>query len=423
MSFGSQIGNAFVRGTFNGRVNPIDAAFWYHLYNEHDHAFTASLSVPSDRFLQVRTSFDQAGELINHDALHYLKHANTRSMVWREISGAPVSRSMSVSSHAFREVARRSSRRALLIGINDYPDPADCLEGCVNDVFLMSSVIQEVGFASEDIRVVLNERATAAGILERLHWLLDGVESGDQRFLFYSGHGAQIPAYGVDDEVDHIDECLVPFDFDWSLDRAVTDDQFWKLYSQLPYDSNFVAVLDCCHSGGMTRGGRAKVRGLEPPDDIRHRAIEWDARLQMWKPRQLPDAVPDLKAERKTAFVGTLGSLHRLGRAAPLRRVSRARSRKNAPPTGPFMPVLFEACQEAQLSYEYRHGATSYGAFTFCMAEALRSATKKGASPTFRELKDLAARALAEMKYEQEPCLVGPDAVISHRIPWGTAKK
>lgn len=82
-----------------------------------------------------------------------------------------------------------------------------------------------------DIRVVLNERATAAGILDRLHWLLDNVRNGDERVLFYSGHGAQILAYGAKEEVDHFDECLVSYDFDWSLAHAMTDNQFVEFYS------------------------------------------------------------------------------------------------------------------------------------------------------------------------------------------------
>lgn len=51
----------------------------------------------------------------------------------------------------------------------------------------MSSVLQESGFEPEDIRIVLNDRATTQGIMDRLHWLLDGVRDGDERMLFYSG--------------------------------------------------------------------------------------------------------------------------------------------------------------------------------------------------------------------------------------------
>jgi len=75
----------------------------------------------------------------------------------------------------------KPAQRALLVGINDYPDPQNRLEGCVNDVFLMSSVLQESGFDPDNIRVVLNERATRSAFWKRLDWLLDGAEDGDDR--------------------------------------------------------------------------------------------------------------------------------------------------------------------------------------------------------------------------------------------------
>jgi hypothetical protein len=77
----------------------------------------------------------------------------------------------------------------------------------VNDVFLMSSVLQERGFEADQIPTVLDDRATAVAIRERLHWLLDDALPGDERVLFYSGHGAQLPAYNASEIVDHVDEC------------------------------------------------------------------------------------------------------------------------------------------------------------------------------------------------------------------------
>lgn len=61
----------------------------------------------------------------------------------------------------------------------------------------MSALLQEAGFEAKDIRIVLDGRATARAVRERLHWLLDGTRAGDERLFFYSGHGAQIPAYGA----------------------------------------------------------------------------------------------------------------------------------------------------------------------------------------------------------------------------------
>lgn len=285
VSFGSQIGNPAVRDVFAGRIQALAGRKWFHLFNPDDHVLTCPVRVSADTFQQVSAPFDIPNDFLNHDATWYLGHANVVATVWRELAGATQPRSFVNVSRGFARAVAKPSRRALLVGINDYPDPANKLEGCVNDVFTMSAVLQESGFDPEDIRVVLDERATTQGIMHRLHWLLDGVRDGDERVLFYSGHGAQIPGYGAKDEPDHVDECLVPYDFDWSPAHAIVDNQFCELYSQLPYDSHFVAMFDCCHSGGLTRDGGPRIRGLTPPDDIRHRALRWVAKAQMWVAR------------------------------------------------------------------------------------------------------------------------------------------
>jgi hypothetical protein len=276
VSLGSQIGNPAVRDVFAGRIQALATRMWYHLFNPDDRVLTRPLDVAADSFQQVIEQFDIPNDVLNHNATWYLSHANTIATVWRDVVGAPEPRAFASAVRGVATVTAKPRRRALLIGINNYPDPANRLEGCVNDVFLMSSVLQESGFDPEEIRIVLDERATTQGIMERLHWLLDGVRDGDQRMLFYSGHGAKIPGYDVKDEPDHVDECLVPYDFDWSPAHAILDNQFCELYSQLPYGSYFVAMFDCCHSGGITRDAGPRVRGVTPPDDIRHRALRWE---------------------------------------------------------------------------------------------------------------------------------------------------
>nr|QQZ48724.1 hypothetical protein JKL49_14855 [Phenylobacterium glaciei] len=75
-------------------------------------------------------------------------------------------------------------------------------------------------------------------------------------------------------------------------------------------------------------------------------------------------------------FFGKGGSTLRLGRAAMLRaqtsQTEYRRAKTGAGAVGPYLPMIIEACGEDQLSFEYRHGATSYGAFTFCFASILR---------------------------------------------------
>jgi hypothetical protein len=237
-----------------------------------------------------------------------------------------------------------------------------------------------------------------------------------ERVLFYSGHGAQLPLYNAVGEVDHIDECLVPYDFAWTQDTAITDDDFYHLYVDLPYEARFFAIFDCCHSGGLTRDGVRKIRGITAPDDIRHRMLEWDARQQMWRERKLPPLNDDFggTSAEKREFMGADHATLRLGRAMRLRKVGKADyDRLISRGRPPYLPVLLEACRQDQFSYEYRHGVTSYGAFTYSLAKDLR------AQPliTFEKIVAKTTATLQDLGYDQNPQLVGPKPVTSKPIP------
>jgi hypothetical protein len=428
VTLGSQLGNPFVLGNLTaGRLQPLPVKYWHHLFNEEDDVFTAPIKLwDANNFEQVEATFDING-FADHSAVEYLKHVNTIENVWRPAAEQRINARAFGATRARRESPAalkrlgRLQRRALLVGINDYPREEDRLEGCVNDVFLMSSVLQECGFPPESIRVCLDDRATAQGITERLKWLLDDPRPGDERVFYYSGHGATIPEYGENLEPDRKTETLVPWDFDWSAERAVVDDQIFTLYSQLPYNTRFVMILDCCHSGGMHRQGRAKVRGLNPPDDIRHRELKWDKPQRMWVSRDFKrlNRRFSSREEVNTAFFGTDGASTRIGRASLLRKQTereyrQLKRRAGSPRVGPYLPLIIEACQEKEFSYEYRDGATSYGAFTYSLCRELRDRRRI----SFKRLVDVAAARLADLGYAQQPQILGPQAIVNRRVPW-----
>lgn len=430
VTLGSQIGNPFVVGNLTpGRIEPLPVKMWYHLYNPEDDVFTAEIRLPGvANFRQVHTQFDDP-DWADHAATSYLGHAETVANVWE-----PLGRELlAVANNDARTraaaesflaapatLARKPRMRAVLVGINDYPDPAARLAGCVNDVFRVSAALQDRGMPAEQMRVVLNERATAAALRQRLHWLLDDAAAGDFLVFFYSGHGAQLPTYGDGDTVDRMDETLVPWDFDWSPERSVTDDLIFQLYSQLPYDTRLVMIFDCCHAGGIHRAGGPKPKALQPPDDIRHRVLQWHKETQMWLPRKLKPInaqfAPD--PELNKAYFGESGSLSRLGRAAALRvwtaaAYDTAKKAAKGRGFGPFLPVILEACAERELAYEYRHGTESYGAFTFALTDILSRTPKL----TYHDLVKKAAARLKQLDYDQHPALLGPKSVLKAVIP------
>ncbi len=431
VTLGSQLGNPFVVGNLaGGRIEPLPVRQWSHLYNSEDDVFTAEISLPgADNFQQVTTFFDDDG-WADHSAVQYLSHRAAQLQVWRPLAeettglGRGLALARGLAAPPVRKRARRPRvekrkprKRALLVGINDYPNPQDRLEGCVNDVFLISAVLQECDIPAEDIRIVLNERATAKGILDRLDWLLGDAGPGDQLIFYYSGHGAQLPTYGEEDAIDRMDETLVPHNFDWTAETCVTDNQLYRLYAQLPYDTRFIMMLDCCHSGGLDRAGGLKVRGLDPPDDIRHRGLRWKS--GMWEARDLKplNARFTKNANDMRLFCGKNRNVLRLGRAMMLRQlpVKEYESRKRRQKiVGPYLPVILQACLESQQAFEYRHGNQSYGAFTYSLTHILRDVKQI----TFRQLVQQTTDRLRKLRYDQQPVLLGPEVVVKARVPW-----
>jgi len=429
VTIGSQIGNEFVIGNLTmGRLEVLPIAFWHHCYNKHDRVFTKPISLANaDNFMQTDTPFDIEGAA-DHAADSYISHSAAVDNIWRPLCQEKKTEKAFTDLRKVRAAPPRltgPSRRALLVGINAYPNESDRLEGCVNDVYEMSAVLQECGFKPEEIRTCLDSRATAQGIVERLEWLLDEPASNAERVFYYSGHGARIPEYGEEYEPDRHLETLVPWDFDWSRENAITDDQIFHLYSQLPYDMRLALIFDCCNSGGMHRHGSAKAKGLTPPDDIRHRELKWDREAQMWVARDFKrlDTGFSLSSRDKAAFFGENGATERLGRATMLRKMSvseyrDAKKKLNRDIIGPYLPLIIEACDEDEFAYEYRHGVTSYGAFTYALTSILKREKQKGKKLTFEKLVELARVQLKELRYDQVPQILGPTVIQKAQVPW-----
>ena len=90
--------------------------------------------------------------------------------------------------------------------------------------------------------------------------------AGTQAYIHYSGHGgrAKTEYPKLKGGENGIDEALVPADIDES--QYLRDIELGKLLKEMGKKGLTVTViLDCCHSGGLTRGD-ADVRGIEGVD-------------------------------------------------------------------------------------------------------------------------------------------------------------
>lgn len=109
---------------------------------------------------------------------------------------------------------------------------------------------------------------TRQNIIERIRALTETVPEGAQVYIQYSGHGGR--AKTVYPEIkgeDGIDEGLVPTDIGSSEGQYLRDLELAQLLKELVAKKLMVTlVLDCCHSGGATRGD-AEIRGMSVIDD------------------------------------------------------------------------------------------------------------------------------------------------------------
>lgn len=454
ITFGAQLGTPFVRNMFAGRIVGIPVKRWFNLYNRLDRVFTSPLYLQDENYQQVNTVFDNSDPL-DHTAIAtgegtigYLDHYATRQLVWPvALNRSPASPFLKSVRRALRtgSAFKSPDHRALLIGVDHYEqDSIGNLSGCVNDTYLLSQTLQQAGFPTENIRLIHNHRATRDAIMNRIDWLLDDIEDGEFRLLHFSGHGAQLESYGVGETVDRLDECLCPYDFNWSTHTAILDDFICELYSQLSYNSHFVIVLDCCHSGGMARNGQS-VRGLNPPGDVAHRGLYYRAEdtgtaaglsYGSWRRRgdtrweEMPEALrtdkshhpmlinPDFFAadrnpteEEVTMWMGTESTIRKLGRSPSLRRLAAAEfrsERKALGHKGPYLPTILEACAEGEPAMEHTQGSAAYGAFTFALVQSLLVHFKPGETMSYERLLSDAKKVMSDLGYTQTPGLLCP---------------
>lgn len=293
------------------------------------------------------------------------------------------------------------SKRALIVGINNFTRPDWRLRGCINDTIEMQGLLQTYfGFQPEDIRVIQDQDASAQGIRDGLAWLLsqyDG-DGSDVRVFHFSSHGTQVDDQSGD-EWECMDEVIVPHDHDW--DQPFRDDDLRKIFDAIPEGVHFAFVADCCHSGTIQKaildsGIEFLPRFLTPPariaDRIRHLRVKRDDEADAWAAAQLAQALqgvpPDQWQERIQEYL------------ALLRR--RFRENKYGVVTTE-RHVLLAACGDRQTAADARIEGMFRGALTWALSKAIKAAS---GNLTYNELITRVGDNLR--RYEQVPQLECP---------------
>jgi len=161
------------------------------------------------------------------------------------------------------------TRKALVVGVNDYGGPPNDLPSCVNDANVVTQLLQS-SYDFKEVHTIRDGEATVARLEEELKWLAKSSRPDDRLVFYFSGHGYTKLTDGI------MEEFLVMRDGLFDDNRLVNETRDLA-------PGTLTVILDACFSGGMEK----KVfdpTGATPNVEL--------AAVKAWKP-QREEAVRD----------------------------------------------------------------------------------------------------------------------------------
>jgi hypothetical protein len=244
---------------------------------------------------------------------------------------------------------------ALLVGINDYPEPVRKLHGCVNDITQMNAFLEKrIQSGVVKSKILTNAQATRQAVIDAFRSHLGQAGPDDVALFCYSGHGSQeqAPEEFWHLEPDHLNETLVCYDSRLPGSWDLADKELAKLIGEVSdKKAHVVVLLDCCHSGSGTRRLElAETEVRRCPTDLRQRPSG-----------SYIVAAAELNASSNTRDLSARPAGWNIARRH----------------------VLLAACRDDEEAREYQGGGQIRGAFSYFLGETL---TTIGPEITYRDL-------------------------------------
>jgi metacaspase-1 len=257
------------------------------------------------------------------------------------------------------------AKRALCVGVNDYPIAGMDLKGCVNDALAWAGLlVDHYDFAKPDVDVVLDKDATHDVIMSKLKRLLAGAQKDDVLVFTNSSHGTYLADTDGDEET--YDEALCPWDV---KDNPLRDDELRVLLADIPTGVRVTVISDSCYSGTATRAMPVPL-----------------SKKRFLSPREIGHDVIDTR------------------KAKPRRRRASGESQ--------MRELLLSGCRDDQFSFDGMFDQP-HGAMTWF---ALRAITDAKFRISYEKLHDRVVAGLAEAGFEQEPQLEGKSSAKRRQV-------
>ena len=247
------------------------------------------------------------------------------------------------------------TKKALCVGINDYPGSQNDLKGCVNDCNNWAALLKKRGFSR--IVKVRNSEATVRRVKAAINNHIKATKAGDVLVITFSGHGTSVYDKSGD-EADGRDEALCLYD------GLLLDDDLAKCLKNIVEGAIVTLVMDCCHSGTITRNYVSSGSHLEEHLDEKARVME-----SLW--------------------------------TAPNTPVVKAFGRGGE---GRMKHLLLTGCTSKQYSYDAYINGTYQGALSYNASDVINKAKGITWNIFYKRLKT----KLPSSQYPQNPQLEGP---------------
>ena len=147
--------------------------------------------------------------------------------------------------------AANAETHALLMFIGDYRAGIPKLEGVQHDVPSALSIAHLMGVRDQNIQLLQNKELTLEGMENAFDELERRIQPGDKVFIYYSGHGGRRLIHDPDERCA---ESLITVKGNSFLDTEL-EARLKKLSGRA---QKIIAMIDSCHSGGVTTRGLKK---------------------------------------------------------------------------------------------------------------------------------------------------------------------
>jgi hypothetical protein len=276
------------------------------------------------------------------------------------------------------------AKRALCMGINNYPGTHMDLQGCVNDAADWSAELESRGFS---VQRLADAQATRQAMLDAIGGVIGEAVADDLVVITFSGHGTYVPDL-EGDELDGLDEGLCPHDVQAA--GAITDDEIRELFMQRASGVRLVFISDSCHSGTVTRAAAADPDAADAP---RPRFMP----MGNWLPAQRLPRGPSGKPLSSVSVTSGASPFC----AALLRRQG---------------DLLLSGCREGpnNFSYDARIAGRYSGAFTYYALKTLRTLPPEATYAQWHAA--ITPAFLPSVSYPQSPQIVGSARARSQKV-------